>query len=338
MREILLPSYKAEYAGAFLSPEKYNKYTNLVTLAKEARAYPDQSGFFVRTAGLAKDGTTYSGGNKEYAHSDAFIHGETAVLSGLGDITNSPVEAIAWYKNLVEGKNVTSKDFGRPCGNCRDILSHYCGPDLALLNGNETGIVHAQLKDYLFTDFHESDLTGVNFSAIARALNAADRGVDAYLPEHLKKEVYGATLVSSDGKHFWSGSLYSNAGYDAVTPVMSSIITWLNSDQVRSTSKESLNLSKLVIAGRGKLPNPFYRDRQAILEIDEILRRFNGDREPIQVEIIQKVSSDEINVVKTDVAEWLPNPFSAGVFGMNNVLDAQLVKLIGESDFKKLRS
>ncbi len=333
MREILLPSFKAEYAGAFLSVEKSNKYSNLVMLAKEARAYPSQSGFFVRTAGMAKDGTVFAGGNKEYAHSDAYIHGETAVLSGLSDITDSPVEAIAWYKNLVEGENVTSKDFGRPCGNCRDIMSHYGGPDLVLLNGNETGIVQAHLGDYLFTDFHESDLTGVNFSSVARALNAADRGVDAYLPEHLKQEVYGATLVSADGKSFWSGGLYSNAGYDAVTPVMSAIITWLNSDQVRTKSKESLNLSKLVIAGRGKMPNPFYRDRQAILEIDEILRRLNGDREPLRVEIVQKTSTEEINVATTDVNEWLPNPFSAGVFGMNDVLDAQLVKLIGQSNF-----
>lgn len=328
MREIYLPSYKAEMAGMYLTPREQRFCENLILLAKNARAYPSQSGFFVRTAGIAKDGTTFSGGNKEYGHSDAFIHGETAVLSGLLDSTDSPVMAIAWYKDRKSGEKVTPHDFGCPCGNCRDIMSHYCDPNLILLNGNETGIVFSRLKDYLFTDFKQVKINQIDVVAASRALEAADMAVDAYLPDHMKKEPYGAVLVSADGTEMWPGIHYANAGYDSVTPILSAIIGWENNIRKNRKSESGLCVNKVVIAGRGNMPNPFYRDRQALLELDEVLRRYRKDNKSIEVQIIQRTDSGEIYASKTNAREWLPNPFSAGTFGMESVLDKQLAKLI----------
>jgi hypothetical protein len=71
---------------------------------------------------------------------------------------------------------------------------------------------------------------------------------------------------------------------------------------------------------------PLYRDRQAILELDEILRMFKGSNSPLRVEIV-KVGSN-VEAYETNVEEWLPHPFSPGAFRMDDVTRAQLDKLI----------
>jgi len=327
---IYLPFLEKESSLALSESEK-EMYTHLVLRAKEAKAYPHQSGYFVQTAGLAEDGTEYVGGNKEYGFSDAFVHGETAVISGMKDITDSPIKAIAWYRK--EGELVTHESFGRPCGNCRDVMNAYCTPDLVLLNGNETGIVFTQLKDFLFEDFGLIDSSRIDGRGIEEALSAADAGIDTYLPETTKLGMYGAALVAEDGT-VWSGTHYSNAGYDSVTPVMSAVLHWMNDYPKRRVSERHLKLSKLVVAGGWKMVSPLYRDRQAILELDEILRRYNGNDEPLRVEIVR--FDDKVKVFVTDTDEWLPHPFSPGAFRMDDVMEAQLVKLIGETEVKKI--
>ncbi len=291
--------------------------------AKEAKAYPNQSGFYVKTAGFAVDGTEYLGGNKEYAFSDAFIHGETAVVSGLRDLTNSPIEAICWYKK--EGEIVTPESFGCPCGNCRDVLRHYCDLNTVLLNGNETGAVYAQLKDYLFENFRRESLSKVHEEGVVEALKAQELAIDVYLTEELKSKVYGAAIVAEDGT-IWKGSQYSNCGYDAVTPVLSAVMNWRNSYPRGSVSEKHLQLSRLVIAGGSGMGTPLYRDRQAILELDEILRMFKRSNSPLRVEIV-KVGKN-VEAYETNVEEWLPHPFSPGAFRMDDVLEAQLGQLI----------
>lgn len=306
-----------------LDAEDRKIYIYLVTKAKEARAYPHQSGFFVKTAGLAEDGTEYLGGNKEYGFSDAFIHGETAVISGMRDITDSPLRAIAWYKK--EGELVTSDSFGCPCGNCRDVMSAYCSPELVLLNGNETGVVYAQLKDYLFENFRRESLNKVHEEGVIEALKAQKLAIDVYLTDELKGQVYGAAIVAEDGT-IWKGSQYSNCGYDAVTPVLSAVTNWRNSYPRGSVSEKHMQLSRLVLAGGSEMSAPFYRDRQAILELDEILRMFKGDNNPLRVEIV-KVENN-VEAFETNTEEWLPHPFSPGAFRMDDVTRAQLIKLI----------
>ena len=102
-----------------------------------------------------------------------------------------------------------------------------------------------------------------------------------------------------------------------------------------------MRLKKLVIASEGGVPSPFYRDRQAILELDEILRIYTGNPNPLRVEIIQAKDSvrgwaEAVEAFETNVEEMLPHPFSPGAFRMDDVMMAQLVKLIGENDVAKI--
>lgn len=339
-RDFFRPDYYSdgkEKAG--LSSEQEKKYINLVSRAREAKAYPYQSGYHVRAAALAKDGTVYAGGNKEYALSDAFAHGETAVISGLKDLTDSPIEALAWY---LESKNDTSisQEYGRPCGNCRDVMSEYCGADFVLLTGNEKGMVYTKLKDFLFEDFSSLELAKVDRRAAGLALKAARKSVDVYLPDALKLNTYGAVLIS-EYHNIWAGSLYSNAGFDSVTPVLSAVLSWRNSYPEGKISDTHLRLKKLVIASPYEVPSPFYRDRQAILEIDEILRRYTGKTNPLPVEIVHATFNDDDKIVPVDARitnteEWLPHPFTPGAFRMDDVIKSELGGLMGADSVKNL--
>lgn len=320
--------FTSETDSTILTPEQIDTYSFLIRTAKRARAYPDQSGFFVRTAGITKNGVVWSGGNKEYSHSDAFIHGETAVVSGLRDQTDSPIDAIAWYRDKETGPG----DFGRPCGNCRDILRKYCGPETILLNGNETGFVYTKLKDFIFDNFKANELNNFTLGLVPQALRALRASTDVYLPEPMKKFLYSSLLIG-DWSPTWPGSHYSNVGYDSVTPVLGSVISWKNSYPFGTISKRSLHLSKLLVVSETGIPDVFYRDRQAILELDEVVRRFTK-KGPLKIELVHaKESSNGSLVIHdsriTDTEEWLPHPFSPGAFRMDDVMDEQLAKLIG---------
>ncbi len=313
-----------------LTPEQISKFYYLIYQAKFAKAYPEQSGFFVRTAGITKKGEMWTGGNKEYGHSDAFIHGETAVVSGLKDLTNDPIEIIAWYRE----KETGPRDFGRPCGNCRDILRKYCDPNLILLNGNENAVVYTRLKDFLFEDFRKINLDHIETGSVEAALKGLFGGNDIYLPERMKNEPYGVALVSRSGE-IWKGGHYTNVGYDSVTPLLSTIISWKNSYPNGAISKRHLELSKVVVVSQSGMPNVFYRDRQAILELDEVLRKFTKSPCPLQVELVHATKDDRGNMIiyearRTNVEKWLPHPFSPGAFRMDDVMEAQLEKLIGK--------
>lgn len=320
--------FSKENNSNLITPELKNKFSLVMRLAAEAKAYPDQSGFFVKTAGMTKNGICYKGGNKEYGHSDAFIHGETAVVSGLRDLTDSPIEVIGWHKD----GEISSEDFGRPCGNCRDILSKYCNPETFLLNGNVKGYVVAQLKDYLFNEFRPIDPFNVDFRGVRAALDAAKGANNVYLPEKLKKDIYGAALITEDGM-IWQGGGYTNVGYDAIPPIMNAIINWRWNYPSGTIQDKRLRIQKLVVAGEFKTPNIFYRDRQAILELDEILRKFTKNTEPLKVQIV----STHLDAFETDVEEMLPRPFSPGAFRMDDVMLGQLGKIIGKDNLKNLK-
>lgn len=314
-----------------LFPEQIEKYSFLINKAAQAKAYPSQSGFFVKTAGITEHGKVWTGGNKEYSLSDAFAHGEEAVVSALKDQTGERVEAIAWYRDKETGPG----DFGRPCGKCRDVLKEFCDPELVLLNGNEKAFVYTKFKDFLFDNFQRLNLDHVNSDAVFSAINAIKKGTKAYLPEVLKPRVYGAALISQDGT-IWQGSHYSNVGYDAVTPILSSILGWKNDYPQGIISDKSLRLQKVVVVSEIGIPDVYYRDRQAILEMDEILRRYTKSSQPLRVHLVHARKDERGNLFiydakRTNTEEWLPNPFSPGVFRMDDVMDAQLQELIGKN-------
>jgi cytidine deaminase len=323
------PDFEAHQHFSELSPEKQRQFAALVKLAETAKAYPHQSGYHVRTAALAEDGTTHAGGNKEDGFSDAFVHGETAVISGLRDKTASPIEALAW--NFVEGKG-SPAEFGRPCGRCRDRMLEYCGPELVLLTGNDQNIIYTKLKDFLFTEFSPLSPEELKITEVRAALTACEHAVDVYLPADKKKQMYGAVLVSADGT-FLTGAHYSNAGFDSTSPGLGAVAHWRNSYPHGTVSEQYLNLEKLILVGQHGIPQPLYRDRQAVLEMDELLRRYNPNRAPLRVELVHAVREGDgmpsiVKAVLTDAKEWLPHPFTPGEFRQDDVLEAQLEKLI----------
>jgi cytidine deaminase len=327
MKEI--PMYFPFISGGDSLPDEHKRkrYTKLTLDAGDkAKAYPWQSLYYVLTGILAMDGTDYFGGNKEHALSDAWVHGETATLSGLRDITDCPAEALAWYEKT--GRQITQDDYGCPCGACLDVLSAYCPSDLILLNGNETGIVATRLKDYLYNDFRTGNSAKISENQVIRADVAIDQAVDVYLPQEMKTKLYGAVLVGKDGT-MWPGSLYTNAGFDAVPPIMSAVLHWKGDYPGMEVSEKHLNLEKLVVVGRGKIPDPLYRDRQAILELDEILRRWKRNDTPLPVELVS-VDGKDYTLKETNVSEWLPHPFTPGTFRMDDVMQAELEKLVGK--------
>jgi hypothetical protein len=110
------------------------------------------------------------------------------------------------------------------------------------------------------------------------------------------------------------------------------IIAWDSSYPYGGISRRHLELKKLVIVAETGIPDTFYRDRQAILEMDEILRRFTKNPQPLRVDLVHAVKDGRGNTTifeakRTNVEEWLPNPFSPGVFRMDDVMEKQLRKL-----------
>jgi len=284
----------------------------LISKAKTAFADPSQSGYYVRTAGITENGDIVTGGNKENSLSDAYVHGETAVISHIRDVYGKvPIKAIGFYK---EG-NITEEDIS-PCGACRDVLIQQTSPDLLLMSGNTNKIVVLKLKDFTFDNFHRINPTDIDAIGLKEALIALNKSVSFYIPENLKRKVYGVSIVDQNGNNF-RGGLYTNCGYDAITPGLAAVQTWNNSDQ------EKTGINKIVITGRNILPSPYYRDRQALLELSEVTYQNN-----VRVELINLDNLDNIQEVAiTDTTEWLPRPFSAGNFGMNEAIREQHNKM-----------
>lgn len=157
-------------------------------------------------------------------------------------------------------------------------------------------------------------------------------GNDAYLPPDLKQNIYGSVIVTADGKA-WMGGHYTNVGYDSVTSLINAIINWRWNYPTGKIKENRLKISQVLVSVQTKEPHIFYRDRQAILELDEILRKFTKNLEPLKIQIVNK----DGEVFETNTEEMLPRPFSPGAFRMDDVMIKQLEKIIGEDNLKKLK-
>jgi cytidine deaminase len=304
-------------------PDQTNKdfkmYEKLISQAEIAFSDPSQSGFYVRAAGITKNGDIVTGGNKENSLSDAFVHGETAVVSEIRNrYGKTPIKAIGFFTQS-EDVNISSIT---PCGACRDVLIQQTSPDLLLMAGNKKNIEVTKLETFTFENFHPIDPKKINTIGINDASIALNQGVDAYLPEKLKRKVYGVSIVDQNGKNF-RGSLYTNSGYDAITPGLAAVQTWMNTDVPNRT-----DINKIVIVSKGNIPSPFYRDRQALLELADITRLSSGRKTGVRVELIQldKFNNIEKSAI-TDTDEWIPYPFSARSFGMDEAIESQYNKM-----------
>lgn len=318
-----------------VSERDHEVYYRLLLAAKEAHSDPYQSGFHVLTAALTADGQIVTGGNKENSLSDAFAHGETAVISRTRDTYGDvPIKAIAIYSDQ-EGTSAC------PCGNCRDVMRMYCEPDMVLIEGNEHNGVISRFSDYLFDDFHPVESEELHDTrGLAEANRAIRQGVSVYLPPKLKEQIYGVSLVTKDGQ-VWPGSFYTNAGYDAIPPLLASIQTWRNMLPFSDRDKDKhLAIEKIVIASIDGTPDVLYRDRQAALELDEVLRQHDSERtNPLPIFLMNVDASGQIQTIHTtNTEEWLPHPFSPKSFGMEDALQAQVMLYLADERQERDRS
>lgn len=311
---------------AMLTPEEHTIARELLYAAREACPIPEQSSFEVRSAVLAQDGDIAVGGNMEFAFSDAFIHGETAALANLYSRKGKvPIRALAFY-SLYEAptkeKLMNEKPVGGSCGNCRDVFDYYGNDDMLVVEGNpEAHVSVTRWRDYRFENFTPVDPKDLSDQGVGEAAQNIHYGVTEFLPDHVKKGVYGVALVSDSG-NVWGGSLYTNAGYDAVTPGLVAV-------QVYRHAHPDPDVKKIVIASYNDLPSPLYRDRQALTELAEVA--FAGGRKDggvIPVELLHLSPQGGIVAAsKTNTDEWMPIPFTAGSFGMDTTIKQTAQKL-----------
>ena len=302
-----------------LNSEELKICYQLISRTEIAFSDPNQSGFQVRAAGITENGDIITGGNKENSHSDAYVHGETAVVSRIRDeYGKMPIKAIGFYK---EGNNITQSDIS-PCGACRDVLIQQTSPNLLLMSGNKNKVVVLKLKDFIFENFHQIKPEDLDKTGTDEALIALRRGISSYLPENLKKEIYGVSIVDQNGEQY-RGSLYTNSGYDAITPGLAAVQTWNNSGV-----KKRADIDKIVIVSRSNKLSPFYRDRQALSELADITRLKTNRETGVRVELIELDEFDKIKrAFSTNTDEWMPLPFSARSFGMDDAIKDQYDKM-----------
>jgi len=303
--------------GVTATAEEITRCFDLVEAAKRATPHPTQSKFFVRSAAMIDTGEIALGGNREGMLSHAWIHGETAAISTAKQMYGErPVIGIGYY--FPEGKLEVGTIAS--CGNCRDILIEEA-PDAIIAAGNEGGLVIGNVNLMRFTPAVSVPAQSISPQVINGCLRAKDMGIECYLPESLKPVVYVALLLTEEGSLI-PGSLYTNAGYDYIPPGISALQCYRHSTAARGDIKGAF------FAGFGALPDVYYRDRQALLELDEVLQtRFNRPG-PMSVTCvnIDTATGRVAEAVQTNVGEWMPYPFSPRSFGMDSVIQQMAAK------------
>lgn len=309
------------HAEIILSPSLKRRLVRTLEVAQTSTPVPFQSGFYVFTGVAVQPGPwmqsgdegIVTGGNIEYALSDAAHGEETGVYRAIGKYGVVPIQAVGFYTH---NQRVDEKTFADPCGGCRDRLRPYCSPEMYFVQGGINDMISVtQFRDYLFDTPTLVDHTNLDPSGRAEAVRGLKNGVSVYLPDALKQQMYGAAIVTDDGK-VWSGSHWVNAGYDAVPAFNAALQAW------RNMSPQS-NIAKIVIAGEGSIPLPLYADRQDMLELGEALNLYLGRdiKKPLPVELLQVSDSGVVVAAAlSNTVEMLPHPFSAGSFGMMDAL------------------
>lgn len=131
-------------------PDDWRQRLRAATDGLAARAHAPYSGFAVAAAVMSADGSVHAGVNVENA---AFPSGQCAEASAIGNLVTAlgpqPIVAVA-----VRGPTRARL---WPCGNCRQKLAEFAGPDCPVLaidaEGRETVVRLADLLPYAFTEF-----------------------------------------------------------------------------------------------------------------------------------------------------------------------------------------
>ncbi|MEK6916429.1 MAG: hypothetical protein AABW92_01680 [Nanoarchaeota archaeon] len=141
----------------------------------------------------------------------------------------------------------------------------------------------------------------------------------------MKKGLYGAAIVAKNG-NMWKGSFRGDTAYHSSYTISAAIDTFRNTNP----KKEDTNIERLVLVSLDEQPKIPYKDRQFFLDFAESVQLFNdrGD-EPLPIYLLQANQTGEvIKGWKTDSYEWLPLPFSAKNFGLENSLVQNIGALV----------
>ena len=133
-----------------MTPEK------LIDLAKEAmtRAYVPYSGYKVGAALLCADGTVYQGCNIENAaYGPTNCAERTAIFKAVYD-GHRDFTAIA----ICGGRKGAVEEPCAPCGACRQVLSEFCGDNLAIYLTDGEHLETLTLGDLLPRSFSKKNL------------------------------------------------------------------------------------------------------------------------------------------------------------------------------------
>lgn len=274
--------------------------------AQNANTNPYQSQFHVRAAAMDEFGNIGLGGNRERTLSYAWIHGETSAIDNLRQTVGSTaIKVISFYN---ESRDLAKLLTSSPCGPCRDTVLQEASRDTFFTEGNEDIISVSRLRDFLKDDFTPTSILDLDLGSVADGEIARFFSDYEYLPMEMLAEVYGVVLLDKNGNR-WRGGLETTSGYDEVSPGYSARIAYKQSLRPETTYPD---LDRITVVRRWGLPtNIEYRDRQALLELDEVLMKKHGRTEPLRVDLVHVDDNGPVEAVTTNTLEWLPRPFSA---------------------------
>lgn len=274
--------------------------------AQDANTNPYQSNFPVRSAAMDIHGNVALGGNRERTLSYAWIHGETSAIDNMRQrFGDTAIRVISFYS---ESRDLDELTAASPCGPCRDTLLQEVHPYTFITEGNEDIISVSRLQDFLKDDFAPLSILDINLESLADGEIARFFSDYEYLPPEMLGNVYGVVLLDKDGNR-WRGGLETTAGYDEVSPGYAARIAYKQSLRPETSYPD---LDRITVVKRFGLPtNIEYRDRAALLELDEVLMHKHGRTEPLRVDLVHVDDGGPVEAVTTNTREWFPRPFSA---------------------------
>lgn len=313
--EFVDPITNRTYDVGFWTKHKFKK---MLKVAAKSNPTPSQSKFFLYSSALSTTGKIVHASNHEPGICKGMHAEEAGTTAVLETGKNARVLAIAFAGDYSAPIS--------PCGGCRDVISEYGTPDMAMLAGSPKGgkvfLTRAQ-ESYFFDDFKpipKENLGSANMEAVIEARKAELQAHSIYTNQG---KVYGAAIVCRNGNIF-RGSLALEAAYHPVYPITAAISNLRDS----SDDPERLDITSLVIVQTGRMPNVPYLDRQHLLELVGMSNSIVQEKGPITVRMYELDSSGNIvRGAQTNSSEWIPDAFSVVQLGMEGELGASARKL-----------
>ncbi|MBN2880650.1 hypothetical protein JXM83_01235 [Candidatus Woesearchaeota archaeon] len=293
------------------------RWVSALEVALTSQATPDQSEYHVNTGGVTRAGNRVLGSN----HEMAITHGEEAVIAAALEQfgREDPIEVIA-FTCLSEGK------IASPCGNCRDAIRQYTNLNkLVIINAPKEGgtAVVVPGQAYFKADFQEvKRVEKSRLHAIEQAVIAERNAYNIYSAKS-SPPVYGAVIVCKNGT-FFRGSFRGEVAYHPDLPISAAIGNFRDG----SDDPSRKDVSEIIIASTGRIPDVMYKDRQHALEFAVAMQSLNGRLgQPLPIYLVNVGEDRTMKIFKTDTNEWLPHSFSPQHLGLESAVSGGYAKL-----------